>query len=634
MGQAISGLGGVGKTQTALEYGYRCRDEYQAVFWVQAETAEQLINGFVAIASRLKLPHNQTNAEEAVQATKGWLESHNQWLLILDNVDEPELVGRFLPTDIKGHILLTSRAPLLDMLGINPLNLGVLPIEEAVAFLFERTKRERNEVAAVYSASELCQEVGCLPLALEQAAAYMLAMQVSFGRYLERYRKQPLTMLEKRGPVAGGYPKSVATTWMVNIEQMGEAQRDVLRLSAFLAPDQIPLELLTIASSKLGEAIDSALEDPQLVHELLQPLHRFSLIDVDSERETYSVHRLVQEVAKSELDDHGFREWIERTHTSLIDAFPDAVHVENWTTCGRLLPHILAASRLIDKFAIHTETGLKLCELPQLYLQKKGLYLLGEPLNRKRRTIARVVFGEQHSQFALASNNLAYMCKQLGRYDEAEVLYKSAQEIWRTESGEGQYHFAVCCNNLGSLYRSTGRYEESEQLYKQALETSRRMDGDSNSLRGGTLNNLAALYYYNNRFKEAESHYTEGLEAITLAFSDGHPEVAQCMSNLAELYRVTGRHGEAELLFERALEIFRRVQHPNLAETCNNLAALYISAGRIGEADLLLREAIDVYIAALGTDHPKTQLVARNYAYFLEVLKRDRKRRRRGRKRR
>src|SRR3990170_1038191 len=141
--QAICGLGGIGKTQTAVEYAYRYRDKYDTVLWAKGDSVESLISDFVAISSWLNLPDKDAKDQNlAVVAVKRWLESNNGWLLIFDNADDPKIIEDFIPPNPKGHILLTSRAQVFDNLGItNPLELDKMLPDEAKQFLIKRTGR-------------------------------------------------------------------------------------------------------------------------------------------------------------------------------------------------------------------------------------------------------------------------------------------------------------------------------------------------------------------------------------------------------------------------------------------------------------------------------------------------------------
>src|SRR6266571_5368682 len=221
-GHAIFGLGGIGKTQTAVEYTYRYRSEYRFIFWIRADTEEALQAGFVEIARLLDLPEQHaTNPAETAQAVKHWLEHTGEWLLVFDNADTPELLKAYYPRTPRGHIVLTSRAQVFDTLGIaRPLALAKMHPEEALDFLFKRTARAQSDPAEKNAAEHLAAELGYLPLALEQAAAYMTAKGARFQDYLTSYQRQRLALLNKAQPKTGEYPASVASTWALNFQEV------------------------------------------------------------------------------------------------------------------------------------------------------------------------------------------------------------------------------------------------------------------------------------------------------------------------------------------------------------------------------------------------------------------------------
>jgi NB-ARC domain len=306
--QAISGLGGIGKTQTALEYAHRHRQDYSAVFWVQADTDGQICSGFINIARNLNLQQkDEADQNIIVNAAKSWLESHPDWLLIFDNADAPKIVQDYLPQRSNGHILVTSRAQDFSSLGIDePVFLNKLKHEEAVRFLLGSTGRSLDH-SEKPDAEKLTKELDYLPLALEQAAAYIKKLGCSFAAYLSRYEKQKIDWLEK-GKVRTSYPASVAKTWALNFEKVQDespASVALLQISAFLSPDNIPIELITLGREELGTEISEFFSgeiDEITVAELFNPLTSYSLVQVNRKLSTYSIHRLVQEVLKAKMD--------------------------------------------------------------------------------------------------------------------------------------------------------------------------------------------------------------------------------------------------------------------------------------------------------------------------------------------
>ncbi len=255
--QAFCGLGGIGKTQIAVEYAHRHGKDYQAVLWARAESSETLTSSFVDIASAkcLNLPQKDEQDQTLiVDAVKRWLQDNNEWLLILDNADEPKIVREFLPTKITGHILLTTRAQALGGLA-QRIDVDTFMPELGALFLLrratliaangaiEKATAQDREVAV-----QISEELGGLPLALDQAGAYIEETQCSLVDYLGFYRTRRAEVLKERGGIMGDHPDSVATTWSLSfqrVQERNEAAADLLRLCAFLAPDAIPEEIIT-----------------------------------------------------------------------------------------------------------------------------------------------------------------------------------------------------------------------------------------------------------------------------------------------------------------------------------------------------------------------------------------------------
>ncbi len=297
-----------------------------------------------------------------------WLENYSGWLLVFDNADEPGLLEDYIPIDQKGHILLTSRAQLFDNLGISKqVELPKMPPGEAREFLLKRTVRSDMSQSENEAILKIAEELDHLPLALEQAGAFITELKAGFSNFLSSYRTRGLDMFKKTLPVTGKYPKSVATTWLLNFEQVektSKASADLLTASAFLNPDNIPLELIIKGAPELGETISTAIEgiekDPIVIHELLLPLTRYSLITRDAS--AYSVHRLVQAVIRDRIGKDAERVWAERIVKAMNCAFP-AVEFSNGHLCERLgvpikdLPVAASAAEWVTEKAAAIGTG-------------------------------------------------------------------------------------------------------------------------------------------------------------------------------------------------------------------------------------------------------------------------------------
>ena len=354
--QALCGLGGIGKTQIAVEYAYQHHQDYQAVFWTLADTRELLVSGYVAIAKLLNLPEKDEQDQMiTVKAVKQWLTTHTKWFLILDNADELAIVREFVPPVFGGHILLTTRAEATGKLA-NRIEVENMSQDVGTLFLLRRAKLLAFNVplevlapADIITAKEICRQLGGLPLALDQAGAYIEETQCSLTHYQYLYRVRRAEMLKKRGQLADDYPKSVATTWSLSfekVEQRCPAARDLLRLCAHLAPDAIPEEIITEGAAHLG-ALQPIATDPLLLDEAMSALGAYSLMRRDPRERSLSLHRLVQAVVRDALPSLGGKQWVLRAVSVVNATFPKREFVQ-WTECERWLPHALACTNWIE----------------------------------------------------------------------------------------------------------------------------------------------------------------------------------------------------------------------------------------------------------------------------------------------
>jgi len=251
--QALSGMPGVGKTQTALEYAYRNRLDYQLVYWCKAHSRETLLADLASIANLLDLPQKENEDQSvAVVAVKRWLENNDRWLLILDNADDIPMASEFFPSSETGHILLTTRA---SHTGSNVKRRDVVTMEpeEGALFLLQRIGRlEKDE--AIESAPEglrkqaqvLSEAVGGLPLALDQAAAFIDENRISPEKYLALYRDEQ-SLLARRGDESADHPPVSSTFSLAfkKLEETSQTAADLLRVCAFLEADAIPEEIFS-----------------------------------------------------------------------------------------------------------------------------------------------------------------------------------------------------------------------------------------------------------------------------------------------------------------------------------------------------------------------------------------------------
>uniref|UniRef100_UPI0031406BDC tetratricopeptide repeat protein n=1 Tax=uncultured Nitrospira sp. TaxID=157176 RepID=UPI0031406BDC len=342
---AFSGLGGIGKTQTAAEYAYQHKEDYSHILWVKSESKESLTSDFAQLASVLDLREKQAqDQQEIVKAVQRWLQQHDRWLLILDNADDLSLTQTFIQGLQTGNILLTTRAQATGT--ISRIEVRELPEQEGVFFLLRRAKLITKDISNDNLPEELqTQALGIvkkldgLPLALDQAGAYIEETQCGLVGYLNLYNAHGVDLLKERGLFAPGHPDPVATTWVLsyqNIEQANPAAAELLRFCAFLAPDAIPEELITQGASELGNILGPVAENPLLLNKAIGEILKYSLLNRKVQTKTLDIHRLVQAVIQNSMDEETKTHGMERGVRVLNHVFPE-VKFLNWPQCDRLL---------------------------------------------------------------------------------------------------------------------------------------------------------------------------------------------------------------------------------------------------------------------------------------------------------
>ncbi len=631
--QAISGLGGIGKTQSAVEYAYRYYNDYQAVLWITAATRDTIITSFLDLARLLNLPEKDDQDQTIiVQAVKHWLEHHDDWLLIVDNADDVVLTDEFLPTGDTGHILLTTRAQAPGILaeGINVEKMGT---EEGMLLLLRRAKVLAKETPLVQAsetdrgaAERIVKEMDGLPLALDQAGAYIEETHCSVSAYLDSYRQRQAELLQRRGGTGKEHPDPVATTWSLSfekVERLNPMATDLLRVCAFLAPDAIPEDLLLEGASALGEGIQPLVTDATRLNDALGVLLCYSFVKRDPHERTLSIHRLVQEVLKASMNKQTSRAWAERAVRAINLAFPDPDDVSLWELCERLLPHALVGASLIEEFRLESPEASYLLNQTAVFLYRRAQYPQAEPLYLHSLAIREQQLGPEHLYTATSLNNLAILYRAQGKYEKAEPLYLRSLTIFEQQLGPAHPDTATSLNNLARLYREQGKYEQAEPLYLRSLAIVEQQLGPEHPNTATCLNNLAGLFAEQGKYEQAEPLYLRSLAIREQQLGPEHPNTATSLNNLAELYREQGKYKQAESLYLRALTIVEKQlgpQHPNTAISLNNLALLYHRQGKYEQAAALYLRALAIVEKQLRPEHPNTTTIRKLYHTLLKDI--------------
>lgn len=471
--QAINGLGGIGKTQTAVEYAYRYQHDYQAVFWATAATRVSLLSDFVKMADLLNLSkHTAQEQEQMIAAVKQWLHNYTDWLLILDNADEMQLVREFMPQGGKGHILLTTRAQALGTLAAS-LDVEKMDSEEGSLLLLRRAhvlppgaSLQSASAADRQRAETLVQQVDGLPLALDQAGAYIEETGCSLAAYVQLYQTRSGELLGLRKSLSADHPEPVTTTWSLAFQHVEQANRGaaaLLRCCALLAPDAIPEELLSEGASELGSVLGPVAADPVKLNEAIEVVRRYSLLKRVAKTNTLSIHRLVQEVLRAQMGSKLRRQWAERVVRSVDQAFPE-VELETWARCERLLPQVQVCAQMIDRYTLTFAEAAHVLHRTGFYLRDQGRYNEAEQYYLQALRIKQQELSADHPSTASTLHELGRVNLAQGHYVEAEQYFQQALRINQQSLPANHPFTIITLESYMYLLRKMGRENEALQL--------------------------------------------------------------------------------------------------------------------------------------------------------------------------
>jgi tetratricopeptide (TPR) repeat protein len=629
--QAISGLGGIGKTQIAIEYAYRYSTEYQAIFWVNASTRDVLSDDFIKLAVLLNLPEpHEEDRDIVIRAVKRWLSNHTRWLLILDNVDNLEMIADFLPAQSTGDVLITTR---LQALGTVAQNIDVekMQLEEGMILLLRRVKAilpdasfDQAPLETRTQAREVADALDGLPLALDQAGAYIEETQCGLSQYVSLYSKSRKELLQRRGRFPLNHPDSVAATWSISFQQVQEenpAAAELLYLLAFLNPEAIPEDIIRQGAREPGSALSIVAHDLLSINDCIELLLRYSLIRRVPDTQTLNIHRLVQIVLKDSLGSHEQRLWAERTIRAVNRAFP-TFEPQTLEDCRRYLPHAQLCSEYIDEYEFAFPEAARLCNEAASCLKVYGSYQQATKMLLAALTIRRKIIANNRD-IANTLNDLGAVYLSQSKYDDALLNLQEALNIRQDVLGKEHPEVAQTLHHLANLYRAQGNYTKAEPFYLQALHIRKKVLAVDDPLLAESYYGLAKLYHSLERYAFAEQFCLQALHIQKQSLGSNHPMIASTMNMLAKIYQGQKKFDQAEEMNLRALEIRESTsgaEHPHVASILNCLIEIYHAQGNYQEAEPLIARARKIHEQSLNPEHPYIAYSLSNRAenFFLQ----------------
>ncbi|MDN3353813.1 FxSxx-COOH system tetratricopeptide repeat protein [Actinomadura sp. DC4] len=624
LSHALQGMGGVGKTQLVTEYAYRYKSEYQLVWWVPADQPMLIRPSLAGLAPYLDLPPaTATGIGEAADAVLESLrkgDPYDRWLLIFDNVDEPDELKGLLPQG-PGHVLITSRNHRWQGV-VDTLQVDVFERNESVEFLNRRVPSAMSHGDAHVLAAAL----GDLPLALEQAGALQAETGMQVDEYLDLLKKRTAELMSESKP--SEYPHSMTAAWSLSVSALGDKLPEaveLLRCCAFFGAEPIPRDLFRRVGEATRPLLGEVLADAILLSRAIRELGRFALARVDVSSRTIQVHRLVQALLREGLEEADHQLFRREVQTLLAKNAPkDPDNESRWSRFNELMAHVLPA-----RVAESSDPEVRDFALNMV----RYLYLAG---NREyARTFAeefldqwqRVPGADGDLRVLRAQRFLADVLRDLGDYQRAAEIDLSLLERARHAFGNDDPNVLTFLGGLGPDLRALGRFVDAQDHDEIARDQHVAMLGEDDPRTLRMVNNLALDYGLLSQYKESRRLHLLAFNQQSQASVGvvSKSDVLSSWNNVARVVRQSGEYATARDLGEEALEFGRQelgVEHHLTLRVGKDLA---VALRRTADYDGALELATDVFERCsrlFGRDNPDTLSAAMGLSNVYRVMAR------------
>jgi cellulose biosynthesis protein BcsQ/tetratricopeptide (TPR) repeat protein len=614
LAQALYGLGGVGKTQVALEYAHRFMADYDLVWWISAERLQEVSAALSELAGQLGLPVSENVAEAAAAALEALRrDSTRRWLLIYDNAEDPKDLEQFLPVlpANNGHVIITSRNQAWGH-SAEPLEVDVFTREESVTHLLHHVDISETDAASVAAA------LGDLPLAIEQAGAWLEETGMPAAQYVAQLDGEGTRILALNPPA--DYPVSAVATWNLSIErlkQQSPAAERLLQLCACFSPGPIAMDLLysdEMISSLLP--FEPALTEKLILGQVIRDISRYALVKVDQSSRSLSIHRLVQAVIRDQMTADEVEKTCHEVHDVLAGARPrqgDTDDPENWPRYRLLWPH-LVPSRAEE--CTEPTTRQLLIDWVR-YLWKHGEFEDALGLGERLRERWIRDLGEDHQQTLFLQFHMANVLRSQGRLAEALELDSYVLDRQQETLGPRHLHVLMTAGGRAADLRGLGQYQQALDSDKETYERFKDMLGDDNPRTLAAANNLAVSYRMVGDCFTARQIDGETLTRRQGVLGADHPYTLYSMANLARDLREAGAFGESVDLLRSTYSRYQEVLGDELMDTLRTGKSLAVSlrkAGAHADARALTEQTYERYLRLYGPENLDRLACALNLA--------------------
>lgn len=629
---SLHGLGGIGKTQIALEYAYllKGRNPRCAIFWLPATSRESLEQAYMQIGHLLQIHgigEENVNISQLINKRLNE-QSSDPWLLIVDNADLTSSdMLHDLPSNSRGSIIFTtrSRKNAIRYAGINVIDVRQLD-QQGARRVLETSLLRRVPPSEAAAVAKLLALLVNLPLAIVQAAAFINENDITISQYLSLYEDgedDMIQVLSEEFEHPGQYrniENPVATTWLISFESIRANDKlaaDYLSFMACIFQEDIPESLLPLGSSySTTNAIGT--------------LMAYSFIQRrgggETEARFYHMHRLVHLAIRGWLKgNEQLSRWTEEALMRLITLIPRGGHEgrEIWTA---YIPHAIYVSTSADISSDNEQHRIDLLDRIGCCQTSIGQYSVAEETHRRVLELREKNLGKEHPETLASMNNLAQAFCNQGKYIEAETMHREALALKEKLLGKEHPETLTSMNNLGIVLSNQGKLAEAERLHQETLALSEKVLGKEHPHTLLIMSNLANVLGIQGGHDETERMRKKVLVLQEKVLGQEHPDTLSSMANLASIYRNQGRWKEAEDLGVQVIETRKRVlgqDHPDTLKSMANLALTYRNQGRLNETEKLQMQVMEINKRVCGDKHPATLTSISNLAFTLKSQGRD-----------
>lgn len=600
--QALVGMAGVGKTQIALEYAHRHREEYSLVWWLRADNETTLGNDYAALARELFPGVPDRHPAATRDAVCQELQRRRGWLLIFDGSFDPSAVAEHIPVKHHGHVLITSRNP--NWRGIG----SVFPVptmdrNEAISFLRERSGRTDSLLAV----GQVAKALGDLPLALDQAAALIEQTRISFDDYLRRFEDHWAELLS-RGR-SGQKQDSIGMSMEIafrELESTAPAAAEILNLLAFVGPDGFRKDWLAAGADRVGETLAGTVGNPIFLDEALGALLRYSLIELQND--AISMHRIVGALARNRLSHEQRTDYSHKALRLMDGAFQfEPSDPRTWATSAAMLPHALAAVEYAQQTDVTVAAAAVLLNRVGQCLFRSARYEQARVALDRALAIGYQIYGEFNPRLSAIANNLGRVLVKLGDLATARQQFEWALSLDERTYGPNHPHVAEILNNYGMCLARQEETQLAGEQFGRALAIYEDQMGANHPSSATILNNLGFMRMNAGDLAGAWDLLQRALDTTRAVYGPNHPDVASILVNLGDVLRRQGNFDDARAQYLRALVIDESVygpQHPDLARDLSHLGALLMEMQDAPAARRHLERALQIDEAVYGLSHP------------------------------